>query len=86
MNGSIKQRIGGNYSASPIAADGKLFLADMDGAIHVIEAGTEFRRPVTNRMNEPCLATPAIADEKLIVRTLHFVSAIGRRESDRVVK
>jgi outer membrane protein assembly factor BamB len=69
---------GGAFSASPIAADGKLYLASEDGDIHVIRAGPGLEPLVKNSMKEVIMATPAISDGVIVVRTLGHVYGIGR--------
>jgi outer membrane protein assembly factor BamB len=69
---------GGAFSASPIAADGKLYLASEDGDIHVIRASPGLEPLVKNSMKEVIMATPAVSDGLLIVRTLGHVYGIGR--------
>jgi outer membrane protein assembly factor BamB len=70
---------GGAYSASPVAADGKLYFTSETGEIHVIKAGPKFERLATNRMNGPCLATPAICDRMIFVRTSKHLFGIGEQ-------
>ena len=69
---------GGAYSASPVAADGKLYLASEDGDIVVVQAGREYVELAKNSMGEVVMATPAISDGIVIIRTLNHVWAIGR--------
>jgi len=69
---------GGGYSASPIAADGRLYLFSEDGDVYVVGAGTEFQLVAHNIMGEVCMATPAISDGMLIVRTRRHVYGLGR--------
>jgi outer membrane protein assembly factor BamB len=64
-----QERLGGEYSASPILADGKLFFANRDGEVHVVAAEPEFRRLATNQLDAPIFATPAAIDRLLIIRT-----------------
>ena len=52
--------ISGASSASPIAADGKLYIASEDGKIFVVTGGTGLTPIATNDMNEVVMATPAI--------------------------
>jgi outer membrane protein assembly factor BamB len=70
---------GGAFSASPVAADGRLYLSSEDGEIHVVRAGPKYELLATNFMNEVCMATPAISEGMIIVRTQHHV--FGIRES-----
>jgi outer membrane protein assembly factor BamB len=69
---------GGAFSASPIAADGKLYLANEDGDIHVIRATPALEPLAKNSMKEVIMATPAISDGLIVVRTLGHVYGIGR--------
>ncbi len=76
-----RQRVGSRggeaYSASPVAADGKLYFTSEEGDIHVVKAGPEYELLATNPMGEVCLATPAIADGMIFVRTAKHLFAIG---------
>jgi outer membrane protein assembly factor BamB len=75
-----KQRVGSMqsaFTASPIAADGKLYLADEYGAIHIVEAGPEYIHLKTNELHESCLSTPSISGNLLFVRTIGHLFAIG---------
>ena len=67
----------GAYTASPVAAGGKLYFTSEDGDIHVVKAGPECEHLATNRMEGICLATPAISDQMLFVRTSKYLYAIG---------
>jgi outer membrane protein assembly factor BamB len=69
---------GGSFSASPIAADGKLYVATEDGEVHVVTAGPELTPIATNAMNEVIMSTPAIADGLIFIRTMGHLYAIGR--------
>jgi outer membrane protein assembly factor BamB len=66
-----KQRLarGGAYTASPWAYNGKVFCLSEEGDTHVVQSGPEFKPVRTNSLDEMCLATPAIADGSLILRT-----------------
>ncbi|MEX2287682.1 MAG: PQQ-binding-like beta-propeller repeat protein, partial [Planctomycetaceae bacterium] len=61
----------GNYYASPIAGDRKIYVTGENGFIVVLEDSPELKVLAKNDMGEPCLATPAIADGRLFVRTLN---------------
>jgi outer membrane protein assembly factor BamB len=65
-----KQRLEGQFTASPWAYDGKVFCLSEDGDTYVIEAGKEFKQLGKNRLEEMCMATPAIVGDSLIVRTI----------------
>lgn len=68
---------GGAFSASPVAADGKLYLAGEDGDVFVYSAGPKPELLATNPMGEVLMATPAISDGVLFVRGLKHLFAIG---------
>src|SRR5215469_8787164 len=75
-----QQRIGentGSYSASPVAANGKIYLSSEDGDIFVVKAGPKYELIATNPMGEVLMATPAISDGMIFVRGQHSVFAIG---------
>jgi len=64
-----RKRIGGNFSASPLLADGKLYLTSEDGVTTVIATGREFQQLATNAIGERTLASLAVAGDALILRT-----------------
>jgi outer membrane protein assembly factor BamB len=59
----------GNFFASPVAADGKIFLLNETGALAVLRAGPDWRVLAVNHLGENCYATPAIVDGAIIVRS-----------------
>src|SRR5688572_32730313 len=71
--------IGSGYSASPVAADGKIYLSNEDGEMLVIEAGDTFTHVATNSMRESLMATPALSQGVMYVRGSHTLFAIGRK-------
>lgn len=60
----------GNYYASPVAADGKVYVTGEAGAIAVLKLGKKPQVLSVNDIGESCVATPAIADNRLFVRTV----------------
>jgi outer membrane protein assembly factor BamB len=68
---------GGSFSASPVAADGKLYLASEDGDMFVVKAGPKFELLAKNPMGQVIMATPAISNGVIIVRGLKDVFAVG---------
>jgi outer membrane protein assembly factor BamB len=76
-----QERLGGGtsaFTASPVAADGKVYLANEDGQVLVLKAGPAFEVVATNDMGAPVLATPAISEGRLIFRTASELVAIGK--------
>jgi outer membrane protein assembly factor BamB len=74
---------GGSYSASPVAADGKLYLTSEDGDVNVVKAGPKFELLATNHMGQVVMATPAVSDGILIIRGLKDVFAIASKPAAR---
>ncbi len=62
-------RVGGNYTSSPVYGDGKLYFFSQDGDCPVLEPGREFKLLAKNKLEDGCMASPAIADNALLVRT-----------------
>jgi outer membrane protein assembly factor BamB len=69
---------GSGFSASPVAADGKLYLSSEDGDMFVIKAGPEFEVIAQNAIGELLMATPAVSDGVMYVRAVDHLFAIGR--------
>ena len=72
--------IGSGFSASPVAADGKIYLSNEDGEIIVVAAGQKFSHIATNTMGELLMATPALSDGVMYVRSAESLFAIGKRK------
>ena len=69
--------VGSGFSASPVAADGKIYLANEDGEMLVVEAGRTFKHLATNSMGETLMATPALSGGVMYVRGVSSLFAIG---------
>jgi outer membrane protein assembly factor BamB len=74
------------FTASAVAGDGKLYFTSENGEIYVVKAGPTFDLLATNAMNEVCMATPAISDGNLIVRTEDHVYAIAAQPDQAVTR
>jgi outer membrane protein assembly factor BamB len=66
------------FTASPWAYNGKVFAMSEDGDTYVIQAGPEFKVIGKNSLDEMTLATPAVANGSLIVRTASKLYRIGK--------
>jgi outer membrane protein assembly factor BamB len=64
-----QERLRGQFWASPVFADGRLYFFDQDGAAHVLQPGRTFHKLATNQLDDGCMASPAIVDRALFVRT-----------------
>jgi len=68
------------FSASPVASDGKIYFTAEDGEIYVVQAGPEFKLLAVNKMNEICMATPAISQGTLFFRTRNHLVTISEQK------
>jgi outer membrane protein assembly factor BamB len=59
-----------SFTASPWGANGRIFALSEDGDTFVFQSGPEFRLLHTNPLDEMCMATPAMAGDRLLIRTL----------------
>jgi outer membrane protein assembly factor BamB len=71
--------VGSGFSASPVAADGKIYLSNEDGDMLVVRAGPTFEPIATNSMGELLMATPALSNGVMYVRGASSVFAIGTK-------
>jgi outer membrane protein assembly factor BamB len=71
QTGSVRwqERLGGNFAASPILADGRIYLSSEEGVTTVIRPGARFDRVAMNQLDAPILASMAVSDRSLFVRT-----------------
>lgn len=75
-----QQRIagkGGAFSASPVAADGRIYLASEDGEVHVVKAGPKYETLASNPVGEVMMGTPAITKGVLLIRTMRHLIAVS---------
>jgi outer membrane protein assembly factor BamB len=74
-----QQRLGGNYSASPFHAGGKIYFQSEDGTGTVVKAAKEFERLARNPLGERTLASVAVANRALFIRTEKHLYRIQQR-------
>jgi outer membrane protein assembly factor BamB len=74
-----QERLGGNFSASPILTDGMVYFLSEEGVGHVIKSGTKFERVAKNELKERTLASYAAADGALFIRTEGSLYRIGKK-------
>jgi outer membrane protein assembly factor BamB len=68
----------GYYYASPVAADNKIYIASAEGVIVVLGSGDTLKVLATNKLDGAVLATPALSDGNLYVRTENHLYAFGQ--------
>lgn len=74
-----RDRFGAGFSASPVAAAGRVYLASEDGEVYVLRAGRDLELMARNSMAEPIFATPALSGELLVLRTRGHLYGIQER-------
>ena len=71
----------GTYSASPVLADGKIYITNEGGMTTVFKTGPTFEVLAENDFDDYCLSSPAISDGQIFIRTTGHLYAIGERRS-----
>jgi outer membrane protein assembly factor BamB len=71
----------GSFSASPVAAAGRVYFSSEDGQVVVVRAGRKFEVLATNDMGDVCMATPALSGDLMLVRTKSHLFALRNRSS-----
>jgi outer membrane protein assembly factor BamB len=75
-----QQRLGSEYSASPIFADGHLYFADRTGKVFLVMPQSTFRLVATQQLSAPLMATPAAGDRYLIFRAGNSLLRVQQAE------
>lgn len=78
-SGEVKyrERLGGTFAASPIVANGKIYITADDGTTSVLPAEPRFEVLATHPLGEKVQASPAIAGNRLFLRSEHHLFCIG---------
>jgi outer membrane protein assembly factor BamB len=78
MTGAVKykENLKEPFSASAIAANGKIYFSSEAGNVYVVKAGPEFTLISKNSLKDNCMATPGISGNTLFFRTQHYVIAV----------
>jgi outer membrane protein assembly factor BamB len=71
------QRLGGGFSASPVYAENRIYFTSEDGVTYVVRAGTEYEQLAKNELEERTLASPAVDDGAIYLRTEGHLWRIG---------
>jgi outer membrane protein assembly factor BamB len=78
--GDVKweQRLAGEYRASPLVADGRIYFLNMKGLATVVAASAEFKKLAENQLDDETIASPAVSQGKLFLRGRKSLYAIGK--------
>lgn len=63
------KRLGGSFSASPVYAAGRIYISDQDGKTFVFKPGREYQQLAVNKLDEGCMASPAVSGRAIFLRT-----------------
>ncbi|MCU0915467.1 MAG: PQQ-binding-like beta-propeller repeat protein [Planctomycetes bacterium] len=72
-----RERLGGKFSASPVWAEGRIYLLAENGKMTVLEEGPTFKIIAQNELGEKCCASPAISQGNLFLRTDKALYCVG---------
>jgi outer membrane protein assembly factor BamB len=73
------EELGKHHSASPVLADGRVYLTDDDGITYVLKADGTSEILARNALNDECYSSPAISHGQIFIRTLSGLWCIGRK-------
>jgi len=76
--GRLKDFMGPQFS-SPVAAEGKLYIANEAGKVNVVKAGPQWEPIAVGDLKEECYASPAIANGRLFIRTRNALYSFGEK-------
>ncbi|MEX0641638.1 MAG: PQQ-binding-like beta-propeller repeat protein [Pirellulales bacterium] len=72
-----RQRVSSNCHGSPIRVDNRIFCVSLDGEVNVLAAESTFKLLAHNSLGEPSRATPAVADDRMVLRTESSLVCVG---------
>ncbi|MEO1997825.1 MAG: PQQ-binding-like beta-propeller repeat protein [Planctomycetaceae bacterium] len=78
------ERVGGDYSGSPVCVDGRIYCVARDGTIAVIDAVPEFQLLGRNSLGERCHSTPAVAAGRMFIRGFEHLYCLEARTTARI--
>lgn len=73
-----KERLKGQYKASPIAVDGRVYFQNTDGLTTIVSAAPRFDKLIENQLDDTTTASPALSDGKLFIRGYKTLYCVGR--------
>jgi outer membrane protein assembly factor BamB len=73
------ERLGDEFSASPVLGNGLLYFCNQTGRTFVVSAGRKFSVEAVNRLDGGFMASPAVAGADLILRTKTHLYAVGKK-------
>ena len=76
-----RERLDGNFSSSPMHADGRIYISNREGTTYVLAADKQFKLLAENKLDGAIMATPAAVDGAIFIRTDKALYRIERAPS-----
>ncbi len=73
-----KERVKGEYRASPLVAEGRVYFLNMEGLATVVSASPQFHRLAENQLDDRTIASPAVSDGKLYIRGRKWLYCLSK--------
>jgi outer membrane protein assembly factor BamB len=73
------ERLGGNFSASPVLAENRIYAINEEGVTYVLKAGTKYELLSKNELGERCLSSPGVLNGAILIRTEGHLWRIGSK-------
>ena len=73
-----RQRLDGTYSASPVYADGRIYLLSAEGETLVLRPGAKYEEIATNDLGETCYASMAVSQGNFFIRSAQHLYCIEK--------
>lgn len=74
------KRLGGSFSASPVYAAGRIYISDQDGKTFIFQPGREYQQLAINKLDDGCMASPAVSGKAVFLRTKTSLYRIETKE------
>lgn len=78
-NQNWKKRLSGDYKASPVAAEGRIYFLNVHGLMTVVAANDRYDKLAENQLDDDTVASPAISNGRMYVRGKKFLYAIEKK-------
>lgn len=76
------RRLEGVHSASPVFADGRIYILSEDGVTRVLKPGAKYEEIARNELGETCLASMAVSNGQFFIRSAEHLFCISRQRND----
>jgi outer membrane protein assembly factor BamB len=68
-----------SFIGSPVASDGKIYIAGEEGTLYIIQDGDVFKQIAEIPLNDICMTSPAIVENMMFIRTQKYVIAVSKQ-------